>query len=78
MKEVLRFVLRVLCTAVAVTAFSLPWAGMFLVVGCVFMLSDFVENVKSHPFTWREHLAECNDFFIWPLRTIWGLEEKKR
>ena len=64
-----RFCVRVLATPFFVLAFGLCWIGFLLIIGPMFQAFSFLENER---FSWRAHLADCNDFFCEPLVRMWG------
>jgi hypothetical protein len=67
MKELLRFVARIVATPILFFAFGLFALGGVCFIGPVFQILSFLQG---EPFDWGEHLADCKHVFLTPL-SIW-------
>jgi hypothetical protein len=66
--EVARLCAKVIATPIFVFSFGFMWLGFLLFLGPLFRAFSFLMRER---FSWKEHLAECNEFFCEPLRKMW-------
>ena len=72
MKETVRFVLRLLATPIIVIAYGFFWIGFLVILTPMFQVFSFLEN---EPFSWKEEVTDCNEFFMEPLKAMWGAQK---
>lgn len=75
-KEVIRFLLRCLCTPFIVFSFGIIWLGWALLLFPVFKLISFIEN-GDEPCSYRALIHSSSDFFLDPLRIVWGMRGRR-
>ncbi len=66
--RIFRLCARIIATPILVFAFGVFWLAFVLIIGTAFQVLSFLQDEK---FDWKEHLAECNEFFWDPLIAIW-------
>ena len=68
-KKLLRLTLCLIATPIIVLAFGFFWAGFVAVFGPIFALISFVEDSE---FSWSDWMHDSDNFFMDPLRSLWG------
>lgn len=74
MIEMARLCARIIATPIFAISFGVMWLGFVLFIGTMFQIFSFLEGNR---FRWKDHLAECNEFFCEPFVSIWKRRTKE-